>query len=332
MHLIVEAMLHYLPDDLQVVPKPGQTILEASLEAGIPAAHACGGHARCSTCRVLILDGLNHCSARTPEEETLSRHLHFDCSTRLACQTRISGNVRLRRLVLDSEDLALASQSARATHDTASGEEKTLAILFADIAGFTTFSESLLPYDVIHSLNRYYLHIGEVIARHGGQINNYAGDGLMALFGLEGNADPVLAATSAGLEMLETVERLRPYFQDVYRQSFSIRIGIHFGPVVVGSVGFGPSQQMTVIGDAVNFASRVEAANKKFGTRILLSKAAHEAVKQKLEAKRHPAIKIRGKSGRHSLYEPLKLVPAVNEVIPVNKVPPREASAGEPRV
>jgi len=299
-------MLHYLPDDRVVEAPEGQTILEASLAASIPTAHACGGHARCSTCRVLILEGLENCSARTPEEETLARHLHFNCSTRLACQTRISGNIRLRRLVLDSEDLVLASRSAQFPGESSPGAEQSLAILFADIAGFTAFSEPLLPYDVIHSLNRYYHHIGEIIARHHGTINNYAGDGLMALFGLQGEPEPTLDAVRAGLEMLETVTRLQPYFENLFHRSFTIRVGIHFGTVVVGNVGFGPNQQLTVIGDAVNFASRVEAANKKRGTHLLLSKAAYQEVKGQIEVRKLHAAKIPGKSGRHVLYEVIR--------------------------
>jgi adenylate cyclase len=99
-----KSQIHYLPDDCTIEISDAQSILEASLAAGVPIAHACGGQARCSTCRVMVLEGMEHCSARSPEEEKLSHHLGFGCSVRLACQTRVHGPVRLRRLILDWED------------------------------------------------------------------------------------------------------------------------------------------------------------------------------------------------------------------------------------
>lgn len=295
--------IHYQPDGRTIDIAAGQTILAASLDAGIPFAHSCGGNARCSTCRVLILDGVGNCSPRTPAEQALVAHLHFDPAMRLACQTRIHAPVTLRRLVLDSEDAALASSSAKL--DMHPGEEKRLAILFADIVGFTPFSARLLPYDAIHSLNRYFHHIGPVIAAHGGVINNYMGDGFMALFGLDDPADATLRATRAGLAMLRTVEILKPYFTALFHRSFDIRIGLHYGCVVIGSVGFLENQTTTVIGDAVNFASRIEAANKQTGTRFLLSKAARTQLAGRIPTRPHGPLKIPGKKGRHLLHEVL---------------------------
>ena len=294
--------IHYLPDDREIEVE-GQSILDASLAAGIPFAHACGGKARCSTCRVRVMEGIAHCTPRSPEEVRLARHLRFDCSIRLACQTRVTGSIRLRRLVLDWEDQDLASASAAQPADTSPGEEKALAILFADLAGFTAFSERLPPYDVIHALNRYYHHVGSAIALHRGLISNYAGDGFMALFGLEDPADATLRAIRAGFGILEAVKRLEPYFEALHHQRLAVRIGIHFGTVVVGSLGYRENPQTTVIGDAVNFASRIEAANKKFGTRLLISSAAREQVREQVEVRRCPPITISGKTGRHTLFE-----------------------------
>src|SRR3954468_10190872 len=83
----------------------GETILRASLRAGIPHAHACGGQARCSTCRVQIVEGLDHCLPRNEREDALATRLHFAPEIRLACQTAVIGDVKLRRLVLDAEDI-----------------------------------------------------------------------------------------------------------------------------------------------------------------------------------------------------------------------------------
>lgn len=298
----------YVPDEQRVEVAEGQTLLEASMAAQIPLAHACGGNARCSTCRVMVLDGLQDCTARTPEEEKLARHLGLDCSVRLACQTRISGDVSLRRLVLDSADANMVRDAIQNPTDISSGEEKTLAILFADLAGFTTFSENLPPYDVIHTLNRYYHDVGRIIGAQGGMINSYAGDGFMALFGLHDETDAAYNAVKAGLKILGSLDCLAGYLKPLYGRSVSVRVGIHYGTVVAGDLGTGESRYTTVIGDAVNFASRVEAANKAAKTRLLVSREVHDLVRERVASRPIPDVKIAGKSGKYELFEILQLV------------------------
>src|SRR5574341_87284 len=127
--------IYYLPDEREVETSEAETILQASLRAGIPHAHACGGKARCSTCRVLILEGLEHCNPRNAKEKKLAERLHFGSEIRLACQTRITGEVKLRRPVLDEIDVELTSQIKAGAAPSSVGEEKKIAILFADISG-----------------------------------------------------------------------------------------------------------------------------------------------------------------------------------------------------
>src|SRR2546422_11073782 len=100
----------YILENQTVEAEPAETILQASLRSGIPHAHACGGNARCSTCRVLVLEGLEHCDPPNEKERVLADRLHFTAEIRLACQTTISKEVTLRRLVLDEEDLQLTAQ------------------------------------------------------------------------------------------------------------------------------------------------------------------------------------------------------------------------------
>ena len=99
-------------------------------------------------------------------------HLQFKPMIRLACQTRVTGNTTVRRLVLDDEDEELAVGSMAEEFGEAAGEERQVAILFVDIRGFTSFAEKLLPYDVIHALNRYYYRMGRIIHLHGGVVDN----------------------------------------------------------------------------------------------------------------------------------------------------------------
>jgi adenylate cyclase len=293
----------YFPDARDAEVKEGETILQAALRAGINLTHVCGGNARCSTCRVAVLQGLQNCSPRTDAEELIAEHLAFKPMIRLACQTRVMGPMSARRLVLDDEDENLAAESMSDPAVEAAGEERHVAILFADIRGFTAFAERLLPYDVIHALNRYHHQIGRVIHRYGGVIDNYMGDGVLTVFGLESSEQMVSRAIRAGLEMLQAVESMKPYFEAIHGRSFNIGIGLHYGAVVVGSVGWGPYKRRTVIGDAVNFASRVEAANKTAGTDFLISDDAYQQAGHEVEVNQCPPWEIRGKTGLYQLYE-----------------------------
>jgi adenylate cyclase len=208
--------------------------------------------------------------------------------------------------VLDEEDLDLVTQLDGINGAGAAGEERFLAILFADIRGYTSFSEKLPPYDVIYSLNRYYHHVGKIITRNKGYIDNYMGDGFMALFGLEGDEDSVFNAVRSGLEVLEAVKRLSPYFELLYGCSFKVGIGVHYGQVVVGSIGF-QKKRTSVIGDSVNFASRIEEANKQAGTSFLISQDAYRQIKDRVKTKACQPIGVPGKTGLHSLYEVLEI-------------------------
>ncbi|MBI3158368.1 MAG: adenylate/guanylate cyclase domain-containing protein [Chloroflexi bacterium] len=301
------ANVTYLPDSRTVQGERGQSLLQASLQNGIPHTHVCGGNARCSTCRVAVLQGQDNLEPRNRLEQVLADRLDFPPFIRLACQARLKGGaVEVRRLVLDLDDVALASQLQRRGLPTAVGQERELAILFSDIRGFTSFAERLLPYDVVHALNRYYSRVGEAIYRHGGEINNYMGDGFLALFGLSGTpGSPAADAVEAGLEMLQALEELKPYFEKTYGAGIDIGIGVHMGPAVVGEMGARDPKRISVVGDAVNFASRIEEANKTTGTRFLISQDVYERVKDRVQIGRRFPFSPKGKTGDYSIYEVL---------------------------
>src|SRR6266542_4314344 len=180
--------VHFLPDDQQVETAPGETILQASLRAGIPHAHACGGRAHCSTCRVWILEGLEHCSERSELERAIAGPLRFGPEVRLACQTKVSGDLKLRRLVLDETDLEITSQLAK-PHLGRCGEVRTIAVLFCAIREFTNLSQHLSPYDLMFVLNRYFFQMADVIERNGGHVQKFIGDAVMAIFGMDDTPD-----------------------------------------------------------------------------------------------------------------------------------------------
>ena len=105
-------------------------------------------------------------------------------STRLQLQP--TGDITFRRLVLDETDLLIANQLHRSAASK-TGEVKPVVLFFSDVAGFTSFSETLTPYDVMYLLNRYFAEVGELIERNDGYIDKFVGDGLMAIFGIEVN-------------------------------------------------------------------------------------------------------------------------------------------------
>ena len=292
-----------LPDNRQFEILPGETILAADLRQGIAHVHACGGNARCSTCRVVVLEGLEHLTPRNEQEQALATRINLPETVRLACQTTVAdGSVRFRRPVIDELDIQLTQQALRHA-DQRLGEEKRLAILFSDIEDYTVFAEALPAYDVIHVLNRFFELMSEVVRAHRGRIIDYIGDGLMVVFGLESETTAAADAVAAARAMLQAIERKNPYLRNMYGYSFRVRIGIHYGEVVVGHLGGAELRKLAVIGDTVNVAARIEAANKDCGTTLLVSQAVVDELGDALPVRQGFLAPLKGKKGLHRLYE-----------------------------
>lgn len=292
-----------LPDDRTVNSSPGTTLLEALVAAGIPIAHACGGNARCSTCRIHVEAGGESFAPPEAEERAMAERLDFGPDLRLACRARPGGDATVRRLVLDEADERVTSQIAAEPYDGAAGHERPVAILFADVNGFTAMSETLPAYDVIHLLNRWFCRAGGAVAAEGGRVDNFMGDGLLALFGADGAPEPALRGVRAGLALLTEADRMAEYLAKGFGRGFGIRIGLHYGPVVVGKLGACGRGRETAIGDAVNRASRIQDANKEAGTRFLISESAHGQVRGRVKVGKRIPLRLRGATGLHELYE-----------------------------
>jgi len=168
------------------------------------------------------------------------------------------------------------------------GELREVTVLFADIRGYSTLAESLAPTAVIGMLNRYFELVTNVILAERGMINEFEGDGVLAVFGAP-NAlpDHSLRAVRAGLGMLDAVARLNAeWTQDGTVEQWRacgvdglrIRVGIHSGPVVAGNVGSEARTKYAVIGDTVNIAARVESLNKELGTDLLVTATTQAAI------------------------------------------------------
>jgi len=210
----------------------------------------------------------------------------------------------MRRLILDAEDAGLTDQRREATAHGLVGEERQIAILFVDVRDSTSFAESVPPFDVIHILRRFYHHMDKAVMDNGGHIACYAGDGLMALFGIESSECAPLQAVRTGLDMLHSVRRnIQPYVKRLFQRPFRIGVGAHFGEVVVGMVGGGLQERVTALGDAVNIASRIERANKQARTEFLVSEALLREVKGQVRVGKSLNVKLPGKSGKYALHE-----------------------------
>ena len=292
--------IDFLPDNKNFEVESGESILQTAARNGIPHVNACGGEGKCTTCRLLILEGIENCSPETEKEIALKEKAHTTDEFRLACQTTITGDVTVRRLVLNKEDIESVSERSVSGR---LGETKTIAILFSDIRGFTPFSEKLTPYDVVFILNRYFNRMVKAVESNHGAVDNYIGDGMVAIFGLHDEPNPAQHAVRSALEMCAEMDDMKPYLKTMYGKDFDIGVGIHWGEAVVGDIGAGKSKRLTAIGDAMNFASRVESANKQFQSRLLISEETHDEIKDSLVIKDFMRTNLPGIEGRVTLYE-----------------------------
>ena len=183
------------------------------------------------------------------------------------------------------------------------GERTEISILFCDIRGFTSMSENLPPEEVVRILNRYFSFMVEVIFAHGGTLDKYMGDGIMAFFGAPRN-DPNHArnACLAALAMQRELRRLNLVMEWEGSMPLSIGVGINTGEAVVGNVGTDRRMEYTAIGNHVNLASRLEVLNKEFKTGVIISeftlkKAGNISVRDLGE------VEIRGKRKPIRIYE-----------------------------
>jgi adenylate cyclase len=295
--------IRFIPDEQSVEVREGTSVLRAAIAAGLPHAHACGGNARCSTCRVLVVEGLEHCGPRNARESAIAGRLQCGPEIRLACQTSVSGDMTVRRLVLDPEDIELTDLRKR-TGPRRVGDEQAVAVLFADIRGFTEFAETHLPYDVIHILRRLFRDMSSAVTVQGGTVTAFMGDGFMALFGIDDPPRAAAQAVRAGLGILGVADDAQAWLRELVGRTLEINVGIHYGEAVIGAIRESASHDVvTAIGDTVNLASRIEAANKVTGTRLLVSEATIAQLDDQVEVGGSFRVPLPGKAGHYVLTE-----------------------------
>jgi len=183
------------------------------------------------------------------------------------------------------------------------GKETRVTVLFADIRTFTRFSEHRAPEEVVGILNEYFTAMSGVIHRHGGMIDKYIGDAVMAVFGAPlSKGEDARNAVAAAHEMLEELDGLNGRWAHAGREPIAIGIALHTGIAVAGNIGAPDRMDYTVIGDTVNLTARLEELNKHFQTRFLMSEDTYREVESFFEADFLGQTDIRGRDSPVRLY------------------------------
>jgi adenylate cyclase len=188
--------------------------------------------------------------------------------------------------------------------DQFGGARQELTIYFSDLRGFTTVSEGLSPERLVELLNEYLSAMSEVVERHGGYVDKYVGDAIMAIWGAPVPApDHAARACRAALEMRDRLAELRPGWQARFGAELFARAGVNTAPVVAGNIGSRRKASYTVMGDGVNLASRLEGANKAYGTAILCGVGTRDAAGPELAFRSIDVVRVKGKTRGVAVFE-----------------------------
>ena len=184
------------------------------------------------------------------------------------------------------------------------GERKVATVFFSDIRGFTSLSESLEPEQVVEMLNEYMTHMVAVIRSYGGVVDKYVGDAIMALWGvpMTGTNDSE-QAVRACIAMREELYQLNALRVSRDQPVLRIGMGLNKGPLIAGNIGSNEKMEYTVIGDAVNIASRIESMTKEFGTDLLVSKSIYDETKEHFMYEKAASTFVKGKTEAVEIFK-----------------------------
>ena len=188
------------------------------------------------------------------------------------------------------------------------GKRADLTVLFSDIRGFTTISERLAPEEEVALLNQYLTVMTEVIFRHGGTVDKFEGDAILTFFGApQSHGDDTERAVRAAVEMRDNLGELENRWRERTEAPLSIGIAINTGPAMVGNIGSQRRMDYTVIGDAVNLASRLQDLTKEYGVSILINGSTYERVQHMCQVRALGTVEVRGRTQPVDLYEVVDL-------------------------
>ena len=282
------------PDRAIRVPK-GLTVLEASYRHHVPHANVCGGKGRCSTCRIRIVSdrsGVPPPSAR--EAFVLDRvGASADPAVRLACQLRPSRDITIIPLLPPQ----VGTSFVHGKHRVHPGEERYIVSMFVDMRGSTQMAADQLPFDTVFIVNRFLGSISQAVMRAGGNVNQYLGDGLLALFGVDTDRKSACRqALNAAAMVAENVEHLNRQLAEAEGNVIRFGIGINGGEVILGDIGYGENIAFTALGDAVNVAARLQDMSKELACEVVISEEVYQTAGLTGDELPRQEITVRGRT------------------------------------
>jgi len=258
------------PNGIKVRVRKGLSVLEASLRNNIPHASVCGGKARCSTCRIRVVGDWAALPKPSRREAFVLDRVgaSVDPSVRLACQLRPEKDIAFFLVLPPRISAAFMRRSAGARV----AEELYIVAMFIDMRRSTKLAERRLPFDTMFIINRFVAAVSSAVEDAGGQPNQFLGDGILALFGLDetpavacGRAIDAIGKIAANLEQLN-----RDLAGDL-REPIQYGVGVNGGEVIVGDIGYRERVVFTALGDAVNVAARLQDLTKDLGCEVVVS-------------------------------------------------------------
>ena len=251
------------------VPK-GMSVLEASLRHKIPHASVCGGRARCSTCRIRVVSDRSKLPQPTGREAFVLESIGVSAnpSIRLACQLRPQSDLSVIPILPASMNAELLRKGSRMNI----GKERYIVSMFVDMRGSTKLAEARLPFDVVFLINQFLGACSQAALDAGGQPNQFVGDGVLALFGIEVDAKTACRqAIRAATKVATNVDLMNRQLASDLPEPIQYGIGIHGGEVIIGDIGFQDHTVFTALGDPVNVAARLQDMTKTLDCKAIIS-------------------------------------------------------------
>ena len=260
------------PEHAPVTVPLGYTVLEASRWAGIPHTSICGGRARCSTCRVRITRGEEGLPPPSDLEQATLDRVKAPAHVRLACQLRPDHDIGVVPLI----PVGAAARGMRIAIE--GGVEVLATALCVDLRDSTALAAGKLPYDSLFIVDRYVQCASGAIAAHGGYVTSVAGDGIMSVFGIDGDAPAGARCALAAVRAIwQGLEALSVELAHDLAGPMRFGIGVHSGRSVLGSIVLSGAPSLQFLGDTGNVAARLQDLSKELGATAVISREVFDA-------------------------------------------------------
>ncbi|MDP9898566.1 adenylate/guanylate cyclase domain-containing protein [Variovorax ginsengisoli] len=269
----------------------GWSVLEASRAHGVPHLSVCGGRARCSTCRVRVVGPATHMNAPGRDELRTLARVHAPDGVRLACQLRPTGDLQVTPLFSPLPEATGGVPFGRF------GRERDVAVLFVDLRRWSGLAERQWPADLVYVLDRYFAIVGEAVRESGGLPNQFIGDSVMAIFGLDVDLPTACRQALRAAECIgDRMDAWSAGFEAQFGHRLDFGMGLHAGRTAIGEVGYLETTTFTAVGEVVNTASRLQDHAKTADARLVVSLfvAMQAGVADQLGAVEH--VSVRGRS------------------------------------